>query len=120
MHSHEIAPKYQKVSTMTPERLAEIRERSRYANGGFAGLSEQEAEELIAEIERLKDELQRAFQREDCWRNGNVLLQRVETYLIARCMMEPRHSQKNHTCSECETLADLRLARNQDHESVER
>jgi hypothetical protein len=98
---------------MTPERFGEIRERSRYANGGFAGLSEQEAEELIAEVERLKDELQRAFQREDCWRNGNALLRRVEVHLVDRRKMEPRHSRENHTCPECETLAELRLARNE-------
>ena len=38
---------------MTPERLDQIRERSRYANGGFAGLSEEDAGEIIAAVENL-------------------------------------------------------------------
>lgn len=36
---------------MTPERLAEIKRSMRYSNDGFAGISEQEAEELIAAVE---------------------------------------------------------------------
>lgn len=38
--------------------LTQIEERMRYANGGYAGLSEQEAVDLIAEVRRLRGALE--------------------------------------------------------------
>jgi len=42
------------------------------------------------------------------------LLRRLEQAVIRRRAMEPRHSQEDHECSECEVLAELQRLRKGD------